>query len=251
MKIEKIKKTIAFDVINLIKEKPKLFFMTLVFDLVFWGAVTALYFLSVLITPKLNQDIFSSFLFLILYSLTIILTYSSTKLHALNYVESMFKKNMSKLANLRAFLSLNLLVGVIFLIVLLFFGLIIKFMRPEIVGVAQIVIQAITLIVAFSFIGVTHTLFVLTMQVKDTLSGCFKITFTKIKKYYPIVLINISLLLIILAIYNFIGNFLNKLFVLNVKRYSLFFSIIFIIFIILMHAYNRVYFYLVVKEIKI
>lgn len=256
MKLQKytkqLKKGIFYEAFNLVKKKPKLFFLTLLMDACFLLAIFTVGKLANLAVPgllKMNPaDIIVSMFF---YILIIILIYSFTKFYALHFIKNMLKKAKSKLGNVSWFFLLNIICLVFLLAVfLLLNGLIMAGIREAYTKWAARLFVLFMSLLVFSFISIAHSLFALDLRFKDVLKKSFKFTFGRIKGYYGVFVANLIVFGVFFGFYFGLWSLLNAILTVDVNRFNVLFTWLGAILLYLMQAYNRLYFYLVVKHIN-
>ncbi len=253
LNISKLKNGIFSDAYHLIRNSPKPYFANIALDLVFLmlvyivgtiGKVSVAYL-------KSKNNVAAMMLMLLVYFLLIILVYSLTKGAAVSFVKAMPKMTKLQLSKTKEFYLLNIIgFFLLFAILLIVSKVVVGGIRESILKWTSRIVIGLFSIIVFALIGVVHSLFALGSGIKKSIKDGFKIVFTGFSKYYGVIVINILVLGVFLGVYKLISWLIGLAFTVNTGRYDMFFAIIGIALFYVVQAYNRVYFYLIVKHIK-
>tara|TARA_Y100000310_G_scaffold342605_1_gene446517 strand:- start:10125 stop:10937 length:813 start_codon:yes stop_codon:yes gene_type:complete len=263
-KKEEFKNSLFVRVFKQIKLNKKLFFLTLVFDLMF---IVGLYFISQLVTLLLTSKIeniarfFGLPLLVILvvlllsvgYVSLLILVYSFFKYSILDIIKSMRQKTEFSFRRFKKFFQLNLIMVVKGIIIFFLIGIVLLGIKKQYLPIVYLIVVIPLSLTFYSFLNFAHSYFTLKhLSVKETLKHSLK-RVLKLSSYYKIYLITLTYILAYLGIY-----FLMALLVRNIvsRKYELLgylpiyvnvFSIITIVVVYFIVAYNRMYYYLIVE----
>ncbi|MBW2980769.1 hypothetical protein KY360_05115 [Candidatus Woesearchaeota archaeon] len=257
MKIQKylkqMKKGIFFDAFELIKKNPKLYLLMLLVDACFLLAGFLVGKAANFLVPSLlgSKNFFLALIVVLLYILLLILIYSFTKYYALHLVKSLLNKINLSLARIKKFYLLNVIsIAILFVIVFAVSGIFKAGVKEAyVLGVSRTVILILFLFV-FAFISIAHSLFALGFNVKAVLRNTFRLTFTRLNKYYGVLVVNSTILVLYTLIYYAVAKLLDLPLDLDVGRYNSLFVGMGFVLLYLLQAYNRIYFYLIVKRVK-
>ena len=258
---KRFRESAFFKVIKVIRNNLGVYFYTLVFDFIFLGLI---FFIGKYVgsfIPSDAQQLMDYFkskanlllfvtIYPVIYYLFVIFVYSITKLSVLNLVKAMHEKNKISLKGIGKFYVLNIIIFIIFF----FSGVILMatlafIFKKEFMSYATLVLAIPFLLLLYSVINISHTMFVKGFREKVARRS-FKITVYKIKSYGMFLAWDIVLILVYLVVYNMI-NLLFKFFILTSSEminsyggvYVKTANIISLIFVYLIIAFNRVYFY--------
>jgi hypothetical protein len=250
--LKQMKKGIFYDAWGLVKKHPKLFLFILLMDVVF---LSVSFLLSkggnLLVNPLIAaQNIMAVNAMLPAYVLALVLVYSLTKYTAMHFVKNMFKKEKFNLKRIGWFYLLNIiliafaLVSVLALMALLKGGV-----KEEYLTWGTRIILTAWFFFIYAVISSAHSLFMLDFSFKKSLKNSFAIAFGKVNKYYGVYVVSAVLFAVFFSIYYVLGIALESMFEFNAMRFNIFFMILTSILMYLLAAYNRVYFYLIVKSV--
>ncbi len=248
-------------VFNIIKKNPNIYLYTIILDFIFIALIMFIgkYFgslipqnpeqITALFKTQANLLLFV-FIYPIIYYLFIIFLYSITKLSILNMINQLYEKNKFNLKGIGKFYLLNILLFVIFLFAALFLlGLLALTLQRDFIKYIALILLIPFLFFTYSMINISHTLFI-RHQRKKIIRQSFNIAFNKIKRYGMFITWNLILTIIYLLFYNIIHLLFRFLIFSNKELLTAYgsvylkaFNIISIIFIYLLIAFNRIYFY--------
>lgn len=248
-------------VFNIIKKNPRTYFYTIILDFIFLALILFIgKYLGSLI-PQDPQQLMNFFkarsnllLFVLIYPLVyylfIIFIYSMAKLGILNIIKSLYKKNRLSLKGLRKFYLLNISIFIIlFFSALILLGILSLILKRDFLKYVVLILLIPFLFFFYSIINISHTLFIKGMK-KGIIKKSFTVAFNKIPKYGTFILWNIGLTLIYLLFYNIIHLLFRFTLFTNQQLlttygsiYLKIFNMLSIIFIYLIIAFNRIYFY--------
>lgn len=255
--IKKIKRSYFAKTFNLFKKNKDSMFMILIFDIWFLATIA----ISAKIAEFLGKSLFKQplqfysatplIIFAVGYYIILVLIYSFFKYFVLNYVKRMFIKVKTDIKRFRSFFLLNLIIAItLFVIFIALNGVLLLNVKREVAPYIFLLILVPFAFFFYAIINIAHSLFINLINTKDVLRKTIKITFTNIKSYAGIYLSSI----IIFSIYYFI-YYIVALALKNTSSYIVYYSIYLKIFIVLtgiilyiMIFFNRVYFYLIIKE---
>jgi len=266
--IRRFKESLFFSALKLIKLNKKLFFLTLVFDFLF---IAVFYyssqFISSLITARATElmefltlpllSMMFAFFFSIAYILLLVLIYSFFKYCVLDLIKSMTQETEFNFKRFGRFYLLNLVICVfISLIFMLISILLSSTIKQQFIPIAGLVIFIPFGLVFYSFLNFSHSYFILKpMPTKAILKQSLKKA-SKLSSYYKVYLVTFLYSLIFVIIYYLLALLFKTIFSQKsnfLSYYSVYikiFTVIILIVIYLIIAYNRVYFYLNIKEAK-
>ena len=247
--LNKFKKSIFFNVFNKIRKKPSLFFLSILFDVLFFFV---LYGVGKLI--GFNQNFFIGFiqlspyffnLYLLFLLVVAIVIYSFFKLSILDFVANYFNQKL-RYKRFFQFFLLNLIVVVSFLII----SYVLYYILPFIIKGAYLRTILVVLIFAlifftYFFIHFAHTFFITNLKIKVIMIKSFK-ELKKLKNYGVIIVDLLFLLLFFLIYYIIIKIFFMsspETFQAIYPTYVFIFSLILATLFYILNAYNRIYFY--------
>lgn len=250
--IAKIKKTLFLEVFRKIKSAPSLFFYMLLFDAMFLLSIySANKIVGVFSEGRVILPIYA-LAYMAVYFLIFAALYSFFKYSVLHFISSMFEKSELNFGRFGKFYLVNVIVFFLFGFTFFILSSVIPFL---IVESYQKLILRIALILfiffAYSFLNLCHSFFA---SGKRPVSAALRFTFKKIKSYIPVFLSSVLFLLAYFIIYAIIGLILKyTLFSKPVPMsynaiYNAIFSIVTIVVFYLINAFNRIYFYLIVKS---
>jgi len=180
--------------------------------------------------------------YLVVYHLIIIFIYSFFKLGILSIIKGLFVKERFAFRRLGKFYLLNVINYSLLFIVFLVLAAILSFIfKQEILKYVLMVVAVISAFFAYAFININHSLFIDHKRVfKRSLFLCFK----RINKYIPVYVFSV-LIALVYGVVIFLLFLLFKNF-----RYdgSAIMSVFTLIYFYLVLAFNRIYFYVIVKE---
>lgn len=248
----KIKKTLFLEVFRKIKSSPSLFFYMLLFDAMFLLSIySANKIVGVFSEGRIILPIYA-LAYMLLYFLIFAAIYSFFKFFILHFIKSMFGENTLDISKFGKFYLINAAAFLIFGIIFFILSAIIPMLIAE---NYQKLILRIALILfiffAYSFLNLCHSYFA---GGKKPVSAALNFTFKKIPSYIPVFLSSVLFLLAYFVIYAIIGIILKyTLFSKPVPMsyntiYNAAFSIVTIVIFYLINAFNRVYFYIIVKS---
>jgi hypothetical protein len=93
-------------------------------------------------------------------------------------------------------------------------------------------------------------LFALDFGLKDILKKSFRLVFSKVKDYYGAYVVSLLAFALYYIVYSLLLYLLSLVLIVDLMRYNIFFMLIGVLLLYLVHAYNRIYFYLIVKRTK-
>jgi len=260
------KNSLFFRALELIGLNKRLFFLTLIFDLLF---ILTLYYssqlISSLITIKAAEiikfftlpllSLIFGFLFFIAYISLLILIYSFFKYCILDIIKSMTQKTEFNLKRFNRFYLLNLIICISISILFLIISIIISLsIKEQYFPIVSLIVFIPLAMVFYSFLNFSHSYYTLKpMPIKTILKYSLK-KISKPSSYYKVYLIILLYFLVYFIIYYPSALLLKT--ILSQKynllgyypTYIKIFTIITLIVIYLIIAYNRIYFYLNVKE---
>jgi|TARA_B100002003_G_scaffold244179_1_gene269776 hypothetical protein len=263
-KKEEFKNSLFVRVFRLIKLNKKLFFLTLMFDILF---IASLYFTSQLITLALTPRIESiarffglpvlvllfALLFSIGYICLLIWLYSFFKYNILDLIKSMKQKTESGFRRLKSFFLLNLIMLVVGFVSFFLIGLMFLGIKSQYLPIVYLIVIIPTVLTFYSFINFAHSYFVLKhLSVKGALKHSLK-RISKLSSYYKIYLITLGYILAYLAVYFLIALLMKNIVLDKYKLlgflpiYVNVFTVITLIVFYFIIAYNRIYYYLIVE----
>ena len=244
--------------LKLVKEKPKLFGLMILFDILFvvggilFRKLTELFARS-LVIPQNVTGLLTVTLLSIMYYLAMLFVYTFIKYHILHYVEAYFQKMRFTYDRLGKFFILNLILGGIFfmeMIVLFFF---LQSTKAEFRPFLLIIFMVPLIIFSYLLLEISHSLFIL--ENRRPISTAIKTVFTRIKIYKETFL---SILIpgIILTILFVITGFFIRLnapkdYFAYYAAYTKFQQVIGIIILIVLYfiiVLNQIIFYMYSKE---
>ncbi|MBW2975141.1 hypothetical protein KY366_05480 [Candidatus Woesearchaeota archaeon] len=263
--MKKIKKrfldTSFYKVVNLIKKNLNIYLYTIVIDLTFLALVILIgKFLGSLIPrdPQQLMGFFKTqlnlllfvFIYPVFYYLFVIFLYSIAKLAILNMIKPLYEKHKFTLKGLGKFYLLNILLFAIFFsIFLAFTGISALLLKDNILKYVVAILSLILFFFAYSVTNIAHTLFIKNRR-NRVIRNTFRIAFRKITKYGTFKIWNTFLIITYIVIYNIVNLVVRLTVSLNqealtpyVPLYLKLFNIASIIFIYLVVAFNRIYFY--------
>jgi hypothetical protein len=250
--LKQMKKGIFYEAFDLVKKKPKLYFLILLMDVVFLSVSFLLSQLgNMAVTPFVSSEnlVFLN-AFLPGYLLLIILLYSFTKYTAIHFVSNMLKKVKINFKKIGWFYLLNIIIITFAFVTLMLLIAILKGgVKEQYLTWGSRIGVAIWFFFVYALVSVAQSLFVLGSSFKDSLKNCFVITFSKINKYYGVYVISLGIVFAYLLIYYALGYTIGNLLTLNAMRYNISFLILSTVLIYGLAAYNRIYFYLITKSI--
>lgn len=248
-------------VFNIIKKNPNIYLYTIILDFIFIALIMFIgkYFGSLIPQdPEQIMALFKTqanlllfvFIYPTIYYLFIIFLYSITKLSILNMINQLYEKNKFNLKGIGKFYLLNILLFVIFLFIALFLlGLLALILQRDFIKYIALILLVPFLFFTYSMINISHTLFI-RHQRNKIIKQSFNITFNKLKQYGMFIIWNLILTIIYLLFYNIIHLIFRFLIFSNQELLTAYgsiylkaFNIISIIFICLLIAFNRIYFY--------
>ncbi|MDO8741190.1 MAG: hypothetical protein Q7J54_06490 [Candidatus Woesearchaeota archaeon] len=247
-----IKKTLFLEVFRKIKPAPSLFFYMLLFDAMFLLSIySANKIVGVFSEGRIILPIYA-LAYMLLYFLIFAALYSFFKYSILHFIKSMFEKSDLNFGRFGKFYLINIIIFFVFGAIFFILSAIIPFL---IVESYQKLVLRIALILflffAYSFLNICHSYFA---SGKNPVSAALSFTFKKIPSYIPVFLGSVLFLLAYFIIYAIIGLIMKyTLFSKPVPMsyntiYNAAFSIVTIVIFYLINAFNRVYFYLIVKS---
>jgi len=246
---------------NTIKKNHNIYFYTIILDFIFLALIIFIgkYFGSLI--PQDPQQIMELFktqtnllLFVfgypIVFYLFVIFIYSTAKLSVLNIIKSLYEKHKFSLKGLSKFYLLNILLFVIFfLAALILLGILALILREDFLKYLILILSVPFLFFAYSVINISHTFFIKGTR-KGVIKKAFYITFNKINRYGMFLVWDVILVFVYLLFYNIIHLILRFTIFANQQMlmgygsmYMKIFNIISLIFIYLIIAFNRIYFY--------
>ena len=263
---KKFKYSTFFRVFNIIKNKPNNYLYSLVIDFIFLAIILSVgkYLGSLLpADPEKLMAIFKTqsnlLLFVIIYPIVyylfVIFMYSIAKLGILNYIKGFYEENKFSIKNLGKFYILNILVFLIFLTsALLIFGIIALVLQQSFLKYVVLIILVPFLFFFYSILNISHMLF--TKNNKNPIKKSFQIAFNDIKNYGAFILWDLSLLGVYFLLYNLIHLILTYTLFTNenilasiAPSYLSAFNLISMIFIYIIIAFNRIYFFERIKNV--
>lgn len=262
--MKKIKKRFMessfFRVFSIVKKNPNIYLYTIILDFIF---LTFIIFIGKYVGSLIPQDtqqlmdLFKTqtnlmlfvFIYPVIYYLIVVLIYSITKLSILNLIKQLYGKSKFTLRGLGRFYLLNILLFIIFfLTALIIMGILALVLRRDILAYLVLVLAVPFLFFFYSVLNISHTLSVKNERSK-LIKNSFIIAFNKIPKYGAFIIWDIVLVSVYLLFYNSIHLIFRLLFFTSAERiaaygsiYLKILNIIFIIFIYLVIAFNRIYF---------
>ena len=257
MIIKKIKSSYFVKTFNLFKKNIDNLFLIFIFDIWFLAAIAV----SARIAEFLGKSLFEQplqfysitpmIIFAIGYCAIIILIYSFFKYFVLNYLKRMFKKTKIDLKRFGSFFLLNLIIAVsLFVIFIALNGMLLLNVKREVAPYIFLLISIPFIFFFYAIINIAHSLFIDLTNIKDILRKTIKITFTNIKSYAGIYLSSIIIFVIYYLIYYLINSILKNT-MSSIFYYSIYLNIFMILTGIIFYIvifFNRVYFYLIIKE---
>jgi len=258
---DKIKKSAFIAVFRQISKKPQLLLYMLLADLLF---VFSFYLLNLLTNSTIGKNQYqllsilrtglavTGFIlfFALAYLLIVIFIYSFFKYATLHFIKLFFEKIKFGLNRLKNFYFLNLRVYASFFMIFAVFMLILLAVKQTYAKFIFLLFLVPFLFFVYSFVNVSHSLFSEENKSKGNMRKSLRITFKRIPSYLGIYLLDITALFLYFLIYFIVGFIIVKVIGVNVniKVYDTIFIIITFIIFYLIFVYNRIYFYLVVKN---
>ncbi len=247
-------------VINIIKKNPQIYLYTITLDFIFLALVIFLGKYLGSFIPADPQQLFGFFktttnlllfaiIYPVVYYLFIILIYSTIKLSILKLISQSCQKSKFSFKGIWKFYKLNILVFLDFLLIAVILAtfLFLILDRTFLTYVA-LVLSIPFLFFIYSILNIGHTLFI--KEEKKLIKTSFKIAFKRINKYGMFIVWDAFLILLYLLFYNLIHLLFRVLIFSNQELLAKFgsvylttFNIISIIFVYMVLAFNRIYFF--------
>jgi len=248
-------------VFNIIKKNKNTYLYTIMIDFIFIALTVFLgkYFSTLVPTdPTKLMEFFKTstnlLLFVIIYPIAyylfIIFLYSIAKLSILKLIKQLYDKTNLNLKGLGKFYLLNILIFLIFsLTALIIFGILAWLLQRSFLKYIVIALLIPFLFFLYSTVNISHTLFI-SGQRNRLIRKSLNTAFNKIPQYGMFIVWSTILILIYLIFYNFIHLLFRFTLFTNEQiltayyaPYMKIFSIISLIFLYLVIAFNRIYFY--------
>jgi hypothetical protein len=248
-------------VFSIVKKNTNIYLYTVVFDFIFLALIMFVgnYFGSFI--PSDAQQIMELFkttssllLFVFIYPLVyylfVIFVYSLAKLSILNLIKSLYDGGKFNIKRFWRFYLLNIVFFVIFFFsALILFGVLSLIFERDFLKYLILILTIPFLFFCYSIINIGHTFFIKGVE-KGLVKKSFMASFNKIKKYGMFLVCDIILVLVYLLLYNIIHLILRFTIFANKEilsayggTYMKIFNIISLIFVYLLIAFNRIYFY--------
>ena len=242
------KKTKAWEAFSLFWKKPKKLSLVLLFDVLFFAALLLFSEITTSIAqiyPIITNPGLEGLIFVLFYLLLLALLYSFFKFLALSALFGMHKKKVYDFSLVKWLFVLNLIIAVAFILVILILAGIIFALNTIFRETFLIIILVIVL---FVFYILTNILQILLYKVRD-IKGLIKHLKKLDKKWKLIIPLNICFALGFWFLYTFFSSISGKI-VFNMTAAivaSIVFAVLLFIYIYLVHLFNRVYLYMVVR----
>lgn len=264
--MKKKKQSYFKDSLSLIKSNPWPSLKIVLFDILFVLSISLLYFvISFIISFNFdpfnisNQMVVTYLVVFLIYYLILFFLYTFFKFIDLNIIKSLLKKSSSDYERLIKFYYLNL--GICFSMFITFLVLNIVFLigsRQEYAPYIFMIINIPLFLIFYTFMNVSHSIF----------SGSKDVNLTKIilktfnfikqpKKYIGIYINNAFVITFYFIFFYLIGLILKATVFQDIVAsynyfvwYSTFFVILTTIFFYLIIYFNRIYFYIIIKDLK-
>ena len=246
-------------VFSIIKKNPNIYLYTIILDFIFVALIMFIgkYFGSLIPqNPQQLMDFFKSQANLLLFSLIyasiyyllIIFIYSITKLSILKLIK--YKKSKFSMKSLGKFYSLNISIfAIFFFTILILLWVLAAILTRDFLKYLLLILLIPLIFFVYSIINISHTLFIKNQR-ERIIRKSFNIAFTKIKQYGMFIVWDILLALIYLLFYNLIHLFFRFIIFSNQELLTAYgniylktFNIISVIFLYIIIAFNRIYFY--------
>lgn len=243
-------------VFSAIKEKPKCFFLMIVFDVLFVIALLLFIKLLNVAVPQSPAQIKSLFfgsstlifVFVVIYYLLLLLIYSFFKYCMLHYIESFEKKTKFIIKFLKQFFLLNLFNLVLFLVCAMIINFLIVAVKDTYQTSFAFWTITIFLFLFYIFFNLSHSIFIEEKNTINVIRLTFRTMFGRIKSYagflihtIGMIIIFFILLLIVWLIFS-IGLQMQLV-------YAVLFNVLSAILLYAIILTNRIYFFLAIKKL--
>jgi hypothetical protein len=237
--------------------KNKKILLIILFDILFLVSISAMGYLVNIFFPKDNilnylqnrySIVFFALSFSILYLLLLIFIYSFFKYNILDLVRNLFKKTELSFKRLTQFYLLNIIIicSAIIIILILDF-LLFLLLREQYIQWILFTLSIPIIILAYSTINISHSIFIDYKKLKDVLMKSLKITFNNMRRYIAVYLIDIIFLICFLILFYTLliltKNSPTWRFTVN-NIFSLIWFVVFYLIIL----FNRLYFYIAIND---
>ncbi len=248
-------------VFNIIKKNLNVYLYTVILDFIFLALIMFVgsYFASFIPQdPQQIMELFKTtstlllfvFIYPLVYYLFVIFVYSVAKLSILNLIKSLYRENKFNLKRFWRFYLLNIVFFVIFfLVAVVLFGILSLIFERDFLKYLILVLMVPFMFFCYSIINVGHTFFIKGVE-KGLIKKSFSIGFNNIKRYGMFIVWDVILVLVYLLLYNIIHLifrftiFKNQQMLMDYgSMYMKIFNIISLVFVYLLIAFNRIYFY--------
>jgi len=244
--------------VQAVVSKPKLFFYNILLDIGFLAIFLLINYLINMLLPiepefakNMNQDTLLFTLLIlgtVLYFAVMILIYSFFSLIVLGNIKSMSCDHKHDFSMLRKMFFLNIIMFAIFFIISLLFNILMYLIIDKplwLIAAGSLIIIIISFII-YAFYNFSSAAFILGHTFKDNIKKSLKSIFTR--SCAEIIIFNIAIIAAYIIIYFTIGTIFKNNIMDNYGSFMNISSIITIIIVYLLFAFNRIYFFFAAEK---